>query len=79
MRRRSFLLAATGTCLMQAAHAEEGVTDKEVLFGQTAMLSGAVGVAVKARTAGAELPLRRPANKVASSVAACAWCRSTTN
>jgi len=55
MRRRSFLLAATGTCLMQAAHAEEGVTDKEVLFGQTAMLSGAVGVAVKARTAGAEL------------------------
>lgn len=55
MQRRSVLLAAAGACLMDAAHAEAGVTDKEVVFGQTAILSGALGVPVKARMVGAEL------------------------
>jgi ABC-type branched-subunit amino acid transport system substrate-binding protein len=55
MRRRSVLLAAAGSCFIEAAHAEAGVTDKEVIFGQTAILSGALGVPVKARMVGAEL------------------------
>jgi ABC-type branched-subunit amino acid transport system substrate-binding protein len=49
------MLAIAGLCLAGATRAEPGVTDKEIVFGQTAILSGPLGVPVKGRMVGAEL------------------------
>ena len=56
LQRRTFLFAATAApWVSNAAAAEAGVSDKELVIGQTAILSGPLGVPVNARMAGAQL------------------------
>jgi len=59
MQRRSFIAASAMTGLglgtMGSARAESGVTDSEIVLGQTGVLSGQLGLPVKAMLAGANL------------------------
>lgn len=55
MQRRQFLIAAAGGALAATAHAEQGVSDSEIVLGQTGILSGPLGQQIKAMLAGAEL------------------------
>jgi ABC-type branched-subunit amino acid transport system substrate-binding protein len=55
MQRRTLLWAGAAACLGTPAFAETGVSEREILVGQSANLSGALGVPIKARMVGAEL------------------------
>ena len=59
MQRRNFVAASAmvglGLGAARGAHAENGVTDGEIVLGQTGILSGQLGAPVKAVLAGANL------------------------
>jgi branched-chain amino acid transport system substrate-binding protein len=57
MERRLFIRGAAACCAAPAGlvHAEPGVSDKEIVLGQTGILSGPLGAVVKEFNAGAQL------------------------
>ena len=57
MQRRQILIAGGASALFGSAgiRAENGVSDKEILLGQTGILTGPLGTTIKTLIAGAEL------------------------
>jgi len=55
MQRRHFLVAAAGSSLAGGASAETGISDSEIVFGHTGILSGPLGAQIKVMLSGAEL------------------------
>lgn len=57
MKRRQFIGGAAACCALASAslHAQPGVSDKELVLGQTGILSGPLGMTIKEFNAGAQL------------------------
>lgn len=57
MERRLFIRGAAACCAAPASlvHAQQGVSDKEIVLGQTGVLSGPLGAVVKEFNAGVQL------------------------